>query len=944
VKTTYYDDDGNPYLVKAYASIYHPNFWVPEHFETYTVTVPEHEETTRVFVPSYEHATHVRLYALWDPYIVGAALPYMRYGWTYEAREPAWGVGVPTHVPTLGLDSMPIPGVGAELPFEEGEESLRELGVKIMVTGIEPYYEYIGILKEDDALRLVNADKESLRAGNVSSDFRVEPLKPYWVKSSSIVLNSTEFALYQATMEGLKKKNPDLDYEFRETMADVRTMVGKAEQGYIVLIYHPLKIVGEGPLKSVRVRNFAAIGFNYRFDVETSIPTFLGKVPSDKAWKYLCLSGKGDAVLLSSSLDTRKLEVNITLTCNGRLVAKASFTLDPESSMFWRGFWDGFRGEAWRIVLTGVVMIVLCAAGGGTVGAVALKLSVLAFLSTMILINAFTQYVELGKVLSTAFTLKEVGNSLRDEASRFSELGYLGTASMLSGAADEMMRIARSIEVNFSSVMDFIARVSTDLSLWEWEVLLRLRKAEPYENGRVWGKVTGIAISLLEFLAGFCYLAASGATSASLGAKAKTVLHGVYNWLTPAMTDAISVVRNMPKMAKGYGMLISAISRLKELGIPVIEALKMDAEGAINLASIFGKILDAAKENKISDEAVQAIREICARATELGEEEAEKLAGSIDTLLSKNTELVDEFATWAKEANPSIKWVVETTGKLAELSEEELGNLGDAFSKIKADEEKGFENGFKLFNTYLGMSKKYASQQVEAFRNVFLKDVKSYGVEALDAWGSAVEKNGFAARASEEGTPYPFIHAEVYQALGEPKVGAWFTVVTRLDGREVRIAAELAAKQVGEYTVHRLAPAREGSFTVLEAGRFVEVYPGWSDINLIIKTGIGEGGEIKYTVQNPDADYIRSIGEGFYEIAYWRLGEPSVEHHRVRGLYSSTSAICFPSDGEGTYVIRLVRRVDEAFLLSLYNGPGQLSYSGGKILSQPLRRDFNRGI
>jgi len=161
-------------------------------------------------------------------------------------------------------------------------------------------------------------------------------------------------------------------------------------------------------------------------------------------------------------------------------------------------------------------------------------------------------------------------------------------------------------------------------------------------------------------------------------------------------------------------------------------------------------------------------------------------------------------------------------------------------------------------------------------------------------------------------------------------VGAWFTVVTRLDGREVRIAAELAAKQVGEYTVHRLAPAREGSFTVLEAERFVEVYPGWSDINLIIKTGIGEGGEIKYTVQNPDADYIRSIGEGFYEIAYWRLGEPSVEHHRVRGLYSSTSAICFPSDGEGTYVIRLVRRVDEAFLLSLYNGPGQLSYSGGK--------------
>jgi len=750
VKTTYSDDYGNPYMVKAYVSIYHPNFWVPEHFETYTVTVPEHEETTRVFVPSYEHATHVRLYALWDPYIVGAALPHMRYGWTYEAREPAWGVGVPTHVPTLGLDSMPIPGLGAELPFKEGEEALREAGVKIMVKSIEPYYEYLGILKEDDALRLVNADKESLRAGNVSSDFRVEPLKPYWVKGKPIVLNSTQFALYQAKMEGLKKKNPDLDYEFRETIADVRTRVGEAEQGYIVLTYHPLKVVGEGPLKSVRVRNFAAIGLDYRFDVETSIPTFLGKVSGEKAWKNLYLSGKEDAVLLSSSLDAHEQEVKVNLTLNGRLVAKTIFRLEPESSVFWRGFWDGFKGEAWRIVLTGMVMVVLCAAGGGTVGAMALKLSVLAFLSTMILINAVTQYVELGQVLSTAFTLKEASNIISDEARQFSNLGYHGTAGMLSGAADEMMRIARSIEANFSSVMDFIARVGTDLSLWEWEVLLGLRKAGPYENGRVWGKVTGIAISLLEFLAGFCYLALSGTTSASLGAKAKTVLHGVWNWLTPAMTDAISVVRNTPKMAKGFGMLISIISRMKELGIPVIEVLKMDAKGAADLAGLWGsimeKILDAAKRKEISDEAIQAIRELCARATKLGEEAAESLARSIDTLLSKNTGFADEFACWAQKANPSVEWVVGTTGELAELSEEELGNLREALAKV------GENLWLRLFNTY------FKTADLEQGKNVAnaLVEAVSKNPNMLEVWEKAVERNAkmlvsMATATAEEG-------------------------------------------------------------------------------------------------------------------------------------------------------------------------------------------------
>lgn len=280
----------------------------------------------RVFVPGHEHATHIRLYALWDPYLVGEARSWMRYGWAYVADRPIWGVGVPTHVPSLGLDSMPIPGVGAELPFEAGEEALKMAGVKIMVTSIEPYYKYLGVLGEDELLRLVNMDKQSLRSGNISSDFKIEPLKPYWVKGKPIVLNATQLALYQAMMDELKKTNPDIDYEYRETVADVRTMVGRAEPGYITLVYHALKIVGEGPLKTIRVRNFAAVGLDYRVDVESSIPTAFGKVGDEKGWKYLYLSGKEDAVLFSPSPgDGFERMVTVNLTYNGRLVAQARF-------------------------------------------------------------------------------------------------------------------------------------------------------------------------------------------------------------------------------------------------------------------------------------------------------------------------------------------------------------------------------------------------------------------------------------------------------------------------------------------------------------------------------------------------------------------------------------------------------------------------------------------
>ncbi|MEM4170051.1 MAG: hypothetical protein QXY99_08205, partial [Thermoproteota archaeon] len=70
----YSDDDGNPYLVGFETIVSTETFWIPEHFEEYTVIVPEHEETLRVFVPGYEAATHIRFYALWDERILGEAI------------------------------------------------------------------------------------------------------------------------------------------------------------------------------------------------------------------------------------------------------------------------------------------------------------------------------------------------------------------------------------------------------------------------------------------------------------------------------------------------------------------------------------------------------------------------------------------------------------------------------------------------------------------------------------------------------------------------------------------------------------------------------------------------------------------------------------------------------------------------------------------------------
>ncbi|MGC8832040.1 MAG: hypothetical protein ACP5PQ_05620 [Thermoproteota archaeon] len=51
-------------------------------------------------------------------------------------------------------------------------------------------------------------------------------MKPYWVEGKHVVMNSTEFVLYRAEMDELKKTNPDVDYGYKSTLVDVRTRVG----------------------------------------------------------------------------------------------------------------------------------------------------------------------------------------------------------------------------------------------------------------------------------------------------------------------------------------------------------------------------------------------------------------------------------------------------------------------------------------------------------------------------------------------------------------------------------------------------------------------------------------------------------------------------------------------------------------------------------------------
>ncbi|MEM2087935.1 MAG: hypothetical protein QXF52_04590 [Thermoproteota archaeon] len=725
IRVSYSDDEGFQYAAETSVLVWTERFVVPEHFEKLNVTIPRHKEKKTVFIPGYEGATHIRFYMVYS----GEAVIKT------ELLAPGSGTSLENY--RMDLIPVPVPGLGAEISVGTSPKTLSETGVKIMVTSIEPYYKYLGVFTEEDVLELIDTDKDSLRSGNLTLDFKVKPMQPYWVKGKSIVMNSTEFTLYKAQMDMLKETNPDIDYGFKSILIDVRTRVGEAEPGCITLIYRPLKIIGEGPLKTVRVRNLAQTGLDYRIDLQASEITFFGKGPAEKTWQRIYLQGKEDAVLLSSTLNQAyDQEVTVNLTYNGKLVAQARFILQHESSPFWNGFWEGFKSQWFKIVLTGVVMVVINVATGGTVGSLALKLTVLAILSATIVMNAISQYGELGQTIFVSRLLKEFGDIIADYADEFKALGYLGATNILKGAAEDVQRLVEALGADLVSILDFFSRVCTDMSLEEWGVLLGLRDAEPYFKGFVWGKAVGNAISLIEFLIGFCHLAASGATSASLGAKAKTVLQGVWNWLTPAMTDAISIIKNSPRLAKGFGMLLTVFSNAKELGFSIIDVLKMDTRAATDLSDLYGgvaeKILNAAKKRKVGDDAAQSMMELCSRVTGLGREALEKLGGSIDTILSKSEEFAEEFFSWTRKVGAEPRWVVETVGKLSELDGGELKSIGRALASVG----DSFENGIKLLDTYSTAKQHYDWEIVE----IFLDNVAKHP-EKLDMWINVFTRN-----------------------------------------------------------------------------------------------------------------------------------------------------------------------------------------------------------
>jgi len=268
------------------------------------------------------------------------------------------------------------PALGLSLEAGEGGGAIRARSY--VIEGVEQCFRGIGVLSEADACRLLNVTEEELMGGVVPMGFRASFFDEHWLSGPRVEMDEAQFLVYNATVwgyvegRGLEGRLTPL---WRRSASASRVSTPAEERGFLILVYRPLRVLGEGPLKSVHVRNYAWVGVSYtlrtyELTMAAGAPGYYRELFAGYTVESRTVAvggGRDCAAVAASYQATERRAYRVRLHYGDRLVAEAEFELEPETSPFWRGFWDAVREKLPGILITSSIIIVTSAlAGGGT--------------------------------------------------------------------------------------------------------------------------------------------------------------------------------------------------------------------------------------------------------------------------------------------------------------------------------------------------------------------------------------------------------------------------------------------------------------------------------------------------------------------------------------------------------------------------------------------------
>ncbi|MEM2687644.1 MAG: hypothetical protein QW796_04775, partial [Thermoproteota archaeon] len=707
---------------------------VPEHFEEEFVFIPARFAGMNVTIPGYRRYVHISMQGVGVSVfeamlrglmngVNGTVIPLLL------GENLTYGVFAP-----LALSS---PLLGLELSMGEQVEG----EARYVMQSVERLFTDHGVLNETTVCGMLNVTREDLRHGRIPGEYNATLLCETWVKSRSLLMNASLFASYNLTVSKYIR-DTGLQGELRirwQRLTDAsRFSKPSGETGFLTLIYRPLTVKGDGPLKSVQVRNYA--GFNacyrlrvFRYDV-AGFPAPVGQT-LQPLWENFSspfeVKRLSDTVILASSLAPTGQAYSVQLLYGSGIVAEAFFTLGVEQSPFWTGFWDGIKEKAWGIILTTAILVVLAIpTGGGTLLAEAKAYLTSTLIPQMMAASAAVNLIEIVEAYWAYDRLGKVAEALDGFSQKASNNGYVN-ASLFFRSLGDRVREGRML-IAENTALDLLA----DLTVRDLFIVFGKGDATEYEKGRAWGRVVGTALSFLVYAYTYYRLFTDGPRLLSWRGKIKSFLRGVYNWVTPPLWD-FGVALGSFAVDR-----VAASLYLSEQNQRFKEYLNLIREDEASLSRVVeftnGYLENALKISEglgLSEKAFLGLLWAYGNtAKDLREEDWSRFLTEIQDIGGDSRRFADELLRWLYNAEDPLKIeqaVLEVTPRLADLSAGELENMGKALAKVG----DSFENGVKLFDTYF----KTVEQYDKSIANAFLEAV-SKNMEVLGLWKNAIDK------------------------------------------------------------------------------------------------------------------------------------------------------------------------------------------------------------
>ncbi|MEM2087520.1 MAG: hypothetical protein QXF52_02445 [Thermoproteota archaeon] len=720
---------------------------VPEHYDKLLAMIPVHEEKLNVTIPGYTCLMRIRLQSLG----VNTFENMIRSMLNRENMTASFLLGETLLEGTIAPLSLTLPVLGIEL--EQGEKKPGEDVAKYVMERVEPLYGDSLLLSEDELCRLLGVSRSLLRRGIMPAEFNITFAYETWVNSSKILLNVTQFAAYNRTINDYIRENNlqgDLKIRWNKLTNATRFSEPSGEKGFLTLIYRPLATKGNGPLKSIQVRNYS--GYNLSYRLKVSRYNILGYMPPlgqplpPSIWENFSspfrVTSLGDSVILASSLASNGYSHRVQLLYGSSVVAEAFFDLYPEPSPFWTGFWVGIREKAWGIILTTAILVVLAIpTGGGSLLAEAKAFLTSTLIPALMAVGVAANIMEIVEAYWAYDRMGKVANVLDNFSSRAMGNGYENSSSFFRSLGNKV-RDSQNLIVG-NTALDLLA----DLTVRDLFIAFGRENATEYEKGKAIGRVVGAALSFVVYASTYYRLFTEGPKLLSWQGKIKSFLRGVYNWVTPPLWDfGVTMGRFAVKEVAASLTLSEQNQRFKEY----LNLIREDEASLSSAVGFTGKYLDNALDFSgrlgLSEKAFLSLLWVYGNGRmKLGDEAWSKFLNGIQDIGGDSRKCADEFLRWLYNAEDPIKIeqaVLEVTPRLTGLSTGELENMGKALAKVG----DSFENGFKLFDTY--------------FKTI---ELEQYGRGLANALAEAVSKNvemlNIWSRAIDEGYPIYFREA-----------------------------------------------------------------------------------------------------------------------------------------------------------------------------------------